>query len=129
MDSKNGSQIVNALVPNAKARTAEFSAKLDSGKHTTSGARLYHLDADTSIIDSPGMQTFGLHHLSPPDLVNGFPEFLPFLGRCRFADCSHTVEPGCAIATAVERTEIDARRWNAYRMLMKELETRPPEWA
>jgi ribosome biogenesis GTPase len=123
------STIVNALVPNAKARTAEFSAKLDSGKHTTSGARLYHLDADTSIIDSPGMQTFGLRHLSPPDFVNGFPEFLPFLGRCRFDDCSHTVEPGCAIATAVERTEIDATRWNAYRMLMKELETRPPEWA
>jgi len=123
------STIVNALVPDAKARTAEFSTKLDAGKHTTTGARLYHLDPDTSIIDSPGMQTFGLHHLSQLDLVNGFPEFRPFLGSCRFDDCRHTVEPGCAIAEAVERNEIDERRWNAYRVLTKELESRPPEWA
>jgi ribosome biogenesis GTPase len=123
------STIVNALVPDAKARTAEFSTKLDAGKHTTTGARLYHLDPDTSIIDSPGMQTFGLHHLSQPDLVNSFPEFRSFLGRCRFDDCRHTVEPGCAIAEAVERNEIDERRWNAYRVLTKELESRPPEWA
>jgi len=123
------STIVNALVPDAKARTAEFSTKLDAGKHTTTGARLYHLDPDTSIIDSPGMQTFGLHHLSQLDLVNGFPEFRSFLGRCRFDDCRHTVEPGCAIAEAVERYEIDERRWNAYQVLTKELESRPPEWA
>ncbi len=123
------STIVNALVPDAKARTAEFSTKLNAGKHTTTGARLYHLDPDTSIIDSPGMQTFGLHHLSQPDLVNSFPEFRSFLGRCRFDDCRHTVEPGCAIAEAVERNEIDERRWNAYRVLTKELESRPPEWA
>lgn len=123
------STIVNALVPDAKARTAEFSTKLDAGKHTTTGARLYHLDPDTSIIDSPGMQTFGLHHLSQPDLVNGFPEFRSFLGSCRFDDCRHTVEPGCAIAEAVEHNEIDERRWNAYKVLTRELENRPPEWA
>ncbi len=123
------STIVNALVPDAKARTAEFSSKLDAGKHTTTSAHLYHLDADTSIIDSPGMQTFGLHHLSQTDLVNGFPEFRSFLGRCRFDDCRHTVEPGCAIVTAVERKEIEERRWNAYRVLTNDLESKPPDWA
>ncbi len=123
------STIVNALVPDAKERTAEFSLKLDSGKHTTSSARLYHLDADTSIIDSPGMQTFGLHHLSQTELVNSFPELRSLLGRCRFDDCRHTVEPGCAIVAAVGRNEIDERRWNAYRTLTGELESRPPDWA
>ena len=123
------STIVNALAPDAQARTAEFSSKLDAGKHTTTSAHLYHLDAETSIIDSPGMQTFGLHHLSQTDLVNGFPEFRSFLGRCRFDDCLHTVEPGCAILMAVERKEIDERRWNAYRALTVELESNPPEWA
>ena len=122
------STIVNALVPDAQERTAEFSLKLDSGKHTTSSARLYHLDADTSIIDSPGMQTFGLHHLSQKELVNSFPEFRSFPGRCRFDDCRHTVEPECAIVTAVQRKEIDERRWNAYRALTSELESRPPDW-
>jgi ribosome biogenesis GTPase len=115
-------------VPDAQARTAEFSAKLDAGKHTTTGARLYHLDAETSIIDSPGMQTFGLHHLSQPDLVDSFPEFQTFLGHCRFDDCRHTVEPGCAIVAAVRRSEIDKRRWNAYCVLTKELETKAPHW-
>ena len=123
------STIVNALVPDAKARTAEFSTKLDAGKHTTTGARLYHLDADTSIIDSPGMQTFGLHHLSQAELVNSFPEFRLLLGHCRFDDCRHIVEPGCAIVSAVEKKEIDERRWNAYRALINELESAPPEWA
>jgi ribosome biogenesis GTPase len=122
------STIVNALVPDAQAQTAEFSQTLDSGKHTTSSALLYHLDADTSIIDSPGMQTFGLHHLSQTELVDCFPEFRSFLGGCRFDDCRHAVEPGCAIITAVERKEIEERRWNAYRVLTNELESTPPEW-
>ena len=123
------STIVNALVPDARARTAEFSLTLDSGKHTTSSARLYHLDSDTSIIDSPGMQTFGLHHFSREDLVNSFPEFRPLLGHCRFDDCHHTVEPGCAIVSAVERKEIAKRRWDAYRTLINEIEAAPPGWA
>jgi ribosome biogenesis GTPase len=123
------STIVNALVPDANERTAEYSLKLDSGKHTTSSAHLYHLDADSSIIDSPGMQTFGLHHLSQTELVNSFPEFRPFSGRCRFDDCRHTVEPECAIVTAVQRKEIDEQRWNAYRALASELESTPPDWA
>jgi ribosome biogenesis GTPase len=123
------STIINALVPDAMAPTAEFSSKLDAGKHTTTSARLYHLNTETSIIDSPGMQTFGLHHLSQSDLVTSFPEFRSFLGQCRFDDCRHTVEPGCAIVTAVKQNDIDERRWNAYRVLTKELETSPPGWA
>ncbi len=123
------STIVNALLPGARARTAEISQALDSGKHTTTSTRLYHLDAESSIIDSPGLQTFGLMHLTQSDLVESFPEFKPFAGRCRFDDCCHTVEPGCAVIAAVKSNEIDQRRWNAYNSLTAELETKPPAWA
>jgi len=123
------STIVNALIPHAQARTAEISQALDSGKHTTTSAQLYHLDAKTTVIDSPGLQTFGLMHVSQPELVACFREFKPFLGHCRFDDCRHTVEPGCAVIAAVERKEIDRRRWDAYRALAAELAAKPPAWA
>lgn len=122
------STIVNALVPDARARTAEISSALDSGKHTTTSAHLYHVDAGTSIIDSPGLQTFGLLHLSHSELVSCFPEFTPFLGNCRFHDCRHTVEPGCAVIAAIEDKKIDARRWRAYCEFVAELDSKPPDW-
>ncbi len=123
------STIVNALIPGAQARTAEISNALDSGKHTTTSAHLYHLDARTDIIDSPGLQTFGLLHLSRSELVQCFPEFTPFPGNCRFDDCRHTVEPGCAVIAAVERNHIDQRRWRAYCDIAFELDSKPPDWA
>lgn len=123
------STIVNALVPAARARTAEISQALDSGKHTTTSARLYHLDEQTSIIDSPGLQTFGLVHLSQAELVACFREFKALLGKCRFTDCQHAVEPGCAVIAAVEQGQIDHRRWDAYRSLSAELASKPPHWA
>ena len=123
------STIVNALIPDARVRTAEISEALDSGKHTTTSAHLYHLDAETSIIDSPGLQSFGLLHISQSELVACFPEFKTLVGHCRFADCRHTVEPGCAVITAAEQNKIDQRRWDAYRELITELESKPPDWA
>lgn len=138
------STIVNALLPDVKARTAEISEALGTGKHTTTSAQLYRLDGETSIIDSPGLQSFGLLHLTHAELVDCFPEFKPFLGRCRFDDCRHTVEPGCAVISAVniDRTgtkktdtkrvdanSVDKRRWLAYRELVAELDAKPPEWA
>jgi len=123
------STIVNALIPGAQARTAEISRTLHSGKHTTTSAHLYHLDAQTEIIDSPGLQTFGLLHLSESELVSCFPEFTPFVGRCRFDDCRHTVEPGCAVIAGVKSHQIAGPRWRAYCDLMNELESKPPDWA
>ncbi len=122
------STIVNALVPAARARTAEISSALDSGKHTTTSAHLYHVDARTSIIDSPGLQTFGLLHLTQSELVSCFPEFKPFLGNCRFHDCRHIVEPGCEVIAAMKQNKIDGRRWRAYCELVTELESKPPDW-
>ena len=104
------STIINALSPAAAVRVAEISAALDSGRHTTTHARLYHLDADTDIIDSPGLQVFGLHHLDEVELAESFIEFRPWLGKCRFRDCRHLSEPGCAIAAACAAGKINERR-------------------
>jgi ribosome biogenesis GTPase len=113
------STIINTLLPAAAVRVAEVSAALDSGRHTTTQARLYHLDAGSHIIDSPGMQEFGLHHLDPPELASAFIEFRPWIGQCRFRNCRHVTEPGCAIAAAQERGEIHERRLESYRGLVR----------
>jgi len=117
------STIINALMPGTGAATAHVSAALDSGRHTTTHARLYHLDENSHLIDSPGMQEFGLHHLTEQDIAGAFREFRPLNGRCRFHNCRHLVEPGCAIAQAVEEGSVDLRRLDAYRKLAKEIES------
>jgi ribosome biogenesis GTPase len=115
------STIINALIPGTDAATSDVSTALDSGRHTTTHARLYHLDAKSHLIDSPGMQEFGLHHLTEQDVAGAFREFRPLNGRCRFHNCRHLVEPGCAIAQAVEDGDVDLRRLDAYRKLAKEI--------
>ena len=112
------STIVNALLPEAGAATREISAFLDSGRHTTSATRLYRLDDRSAIIDSPGVEAFGLAHLSPAEIERGFPDIAPLGGRCRFRDCRHRVEPGCAVRTAVESGAIDARRFELLRRIL-----------
>jgi ribosome biogenesis GTPase len=122
------STIINGLVGHASARVAEISAALNTGRHTTTHAELYHLDADSHIVDSPGLQEFGLHHLTPQDAAHAFIEFRPALGHCRFRDCRHLHEPGCAVTEAAARGEISARRLACYRRLVSELEHKRPDW-
>jgi len=114
------STLINALLPEARAREGEVSTALDSGKHTTTHALLYHLDADSHIIDSPGLQEFGLHHLNVEDIAQTFVEFRPHLGHCRFSNCLHLVEPGCALDEAAKSGAIDPRRLGFYRALAQE---------
>jgi ribosome biogenesis GTPase len=114
------STILNQLVPQAAAVTQEISASLGTGKHTTSHARLYHLDAGSDIIDTPGVQAFGVHHLGVADLAAAFIEFRPYIGHCRFRDCRHLEEPGCAILAAHEAEQIDTRRLAVYCRLAAE---------
>lgn len=108
------STLINALVPGASAATREISAALDSGKHTTTHARLYRLAQGGSLIDSPGLQEFGLAHLSRGAIEQGFIEFRPHLADCRFRDCRHRSEPGCAIKAAVTARLIDERRYALF---------------
>jgi ribosome biogenesis GTPase len=118
------STLTNALVPGAAAPTRELSTALDSGKHTTTYARLYKLPHDTcpggTLIDSPGLQEFGLKHLSAQEIEFGFAEFRPFLGQCRFRDCQHDAEPGCAIKEAMAAGTIHPRRLEHFRQFISE---------
>jgi ribosome biogenesis GTPase len=108
------STLVNALVPDANAETREISRFLDSGKHTTTHSRLYRLDGDTAVIDCPGLQELGLAHLDPEAIELGFPELRGLRGRCRFRDCRHREEPGCAVGEAVAAGSVHPRRLELF---------------
>lgn len=116
------STMINALLPEEAVRTREVSMSLDSGKHTTTAAHLYHLDAQSQLIDSPGLQEFGLHHLSTDELEHAFIEFRPHLGLCRFSNCKHTQEPDCAIKQAMLEGKISQDRLAIYQLLRAEIE-------
>lgn len=116
------STLTNALVPEAKAATREISEALDTGKHTTTFARLYPLGAKGWLIDSPGLQAFGLAHLVSDELMEHFIEFRPLLGQCRFRDCKHESEPGCALLDAVAGGRIDKLRFEHYRLIKNEIQ-------
>ncbi len=115
------STIINALLPDQNVRTQIMSEALDSGKHTTTATHLYHLDSKSSLIDSPGLQEFGLNHLSQLDLELAFVEFRPYLGNCRFNNCSHSHEPDCAIIEAIAQHKISAVRHAIYQVISTEL--------
>ena len=120
------STIINALLPNENVRTQIVSEALDSGKHTTTATHLYHLDGlglnkGSILIDSPGLQEFGLHHLNNEQIELAFIEFKPFLGKCRFNNCKHSHEPDCAVTNAVQNGSISAERLRFYRELLTEL--------
>lgn len=114
------STIINALLPDANVRTQVVSQVLDSGKHTTTAAHLYALNADSFIIDSPGLQEFGLFHLSVESLEKAFVEFRPYLGNCRFNNCTHLHEPDCAIKQAVLTGDISPTRLDIFHALFSE---------
>jgi ribosome biogenesis GTPase / thiamine phosphate phosphatase len=114
------STLVNLIVPDAEAATREISTALNSGKHTTTFTRLYTLADGGALIDSPGFQEFGLYHLTEGELERGFPEFRPRLAGCRFYNCRHLHEPGCAILEAVARGEIAPSRHMLYAQLVHE---------
>ncbi len=118
------STLINRLVPQAQAQTGEISKALNSGRHTTTSTTWYWLDASrqTALIDSPGFQEFGLHHLEPTQLAACLPDFAPYLGQCRFYNCSHRHEPGCAVRAAVgEQPGISPQRYRIYDELFEEL--------
>lgn len=119
------STLVNLLIPDAEVATREISTALNSGRHTTTFTRLYPLpdgpDGDGgALIDSPGFQEFGLHHLTEGRLERAFLEFRPLLANCRFYNCHHLHEPGCAILEAVADGRIRRERHALYAQLVHE---------
>jgi ribosome biogenesis GTPase len=121
------STLVNVLVPDAGLETREISAALSAGRHTTTFTRMFEHavagDAQRAarIVDSPGFQTFGLAHISLSQLEHAMPEFDPFRGRCRYNDCTHRDEPGCAIRQAQAEGRIDARRYEIHLRIAEEV--------
>lgn len=113
------SSLIDRLVPEA-VRVGAVSEASGHGRHTTSVARLYRLPGEGALIDSPGVRAFGLGHLDPDTVAAGFVEFRPYLGRCRFRDCRHGDEPGCALRAAVEAGAIDGRRFQHYLRIVAE---------
>ena len=112
------SSLLNTLVPDASARVAEISSALNSGRHTTTHTALHALDAHSWLIDSPGLQEFALTQYSLTELEEAFPDFRPYLGQCRFRNCRHRSEPGCALVAA----EAAGRLWPARRALLLRLQ-------
>ena len=118
------STLINRLVPAARAQTNEISRALNSGKHTTTSTTWYWVDdvKTTALIDSPGFQEFGLHHIEPTRLAQLMPDFAVRLGHCRFYNCSHLHEPGCAVRDAVGVPDgISENRYRLYGELFAEL--------
>ncbi|WP_213293992.1 ribosome small subunit-dependent GTPase A [Paraburkholderia sacchari] len=115
------STLVNLLIPDAEAATREISTALNSGRHTTTFTRLYRLPEGGALIDSPGFQEFGLYHLTEGALERAFPEFRPLLAHCRFYNCHHLHEPGCAVLEAVEDGRVAPERHALYAQLVHEI--------
>jgi len=108
------SSLIGALLPDQAIRIGELSEAATKGRHTTTAARLYRLPQGGCLIDSPGIREFSLAFMDPARTARGFREFRPFLGCCRFRDCSHRDVPGCALVDAVAAGTIDAARYAGY---------------
>jgi len=115
------STLVNALMPNLGLLTQEVSENSGLGQHTTTVARLYHFLEGGDLIDSPGIREFGLWHLTPDQVCSGFIEFSDFLGLCKFRDCKHLTDPGCALVTAMHNNQIYPARLASFQRILASL--------
>lgn len=115
------SSLMNTLFPGLDLRTAEISDSVNKGRHTTVGALLHSLPGGGFIADTPGLREVGLWGIEARDIPYCFPEFRPLLDSCRFADCTHTVEPDCAIRDAVAAGTVSRGRHESYVKLREEL--------
>lgn len=122
------STLINALLPGTAARIGDVSASLQTGRHTTTQTTLYPIDATSWIVDSPGMQEFGLAHLEPEYIAHAFVELRPLLGHCRFRNCRHDLEPGCAVQHAVAAGDVLPWRLDLLHRLLADSERRERTW-
>jgi ribosome biogenesis GTPase len=122
------SSILNALEPGLLLRVGAVSAKAQRGTHTTVAAVMVPLSNGGYLVDTPGFSEVGLWGLAPRELADCFPEFRPLVDHCKYADCSHTHEPGCAIMAAASTGAIFADRHESYRALLAELQEAPKDW-
>ncbi len=121
------STLINQLIPDANVATGEISHALNSGRHTTTSTTWHWVDGDrkTGLIDSPGFQEFGLHHIDAMQLAAYMPDMKPHVANCKFYNCTHLHEPGCGVQAAVQSGAISASRHKLYGLLFAELTQAP----
>lgn len=115
------SSLINTLLPDADLRVGALSEATSKGAHTTTTAKLFHLPSGGDLIDSPGIRDFALTHTNKDAIEQGFIEFQPFLGHCKFRNCSHQHEPGCALLKAIADGKISLKRMESYRHILESL--------
>ncbi len=128
------STLINLLCPGARVLTNEISQALNSGKHTTTSTTLYWVESGTALIDSPGFQEFGLHHIKPMELAQRMPDIKAQANNCKFYNCTHLHEPGCGVLATLKseensqcQREIALSRYRIYSELFAELSA-PPKY-
>ena len=114
------SSLVNVLFPGMDLRTQEVSTFANKGKHTTTFAEMFTLEEGTYIIDSPGIKELGISDIEDRQLAHFFPEMRAMLGQCKYYNCQHLEEPGCAIIAAVEKGRISSTRYKSYLSMLAE---------
>lgn len=117
------SSLINMLLPEQNLKVGALSEINQQGTHTTTTAQLFHFPAGGDLIDSPGIREFGLWHMDEQSLLEGFIEFRPFLGHCKFRDCAHESEPGCAIRKALDDGAISPVRMASFRYILSSLDS------
>lgn len=122
------SSLLNALLPGLVLRTGDVSERTGRGKQTTVSARMVPLPIGGWLVDTPGFSEVGLWGLDPRGLAQCFPEMRALLGQCRFPDCSHCHEPGCAVTAAVAAGTVAAERLASYRLLLDEIKAEKADW-
>jgi ribosome biogenesis GTPase len=122
------SSLLNALAPDLALLAGAVNVKTGKGRHTTTAAWLLRAGPGLELIDTPGVRTFALWGISSRDLEQAYPEFRRFLGACRFADCRHSSEPGCALREAVRAGDVAGARYASFLKLREELESEEPAW-
>lgn len=117
------SSIINKLLPDLKLKTSEVSDFANKGVHTTTFAEMFRYDESTLLIDTPGIKELGLFEFEDADLSHYFPEMRELLGQCKFHNCMHTNEPGCAVQAKVKTGEIAASRYQSYVSILADEES------
>lgn len=115
------STLTNSLMPELGLETKAVSENSGLGQHTTTVARLYHFPEGGDLIDSPGIREFGLWHMTPEQVCEGFVEFADYLGTCKFRDCKHKDDPGCALVAAAEDGKIHPDRLASFQRIMESI--------
>ena len=116
------SSLMNAMFSGLNLRVGEISESVNKGRHTTVGALAHHLSDDSYVVDTPGLREVGMWGIDSGNLADCFPEFRPLVPDCRFADCTHSKEPDCAVLLSVTEGTVSRERYDSYLLLREELE-------